>query len=157
MWRSTVTLVILILLVFILLVKRNRTSENLVSDREPVVILEPDDRYEPLSKNLIKVDKKSDMKKKAENAYINSLPTSTDCNDKYDDCPKWAADGECTINPEYMLYNCSKSCQSCALTPQQKINLVKIYNTRMPEHPVYHGEDYPSTFDYVYKLYGHGF
>ncbi len=155
--RFVVVAIAIAIVIIVLLLALLATQEHLTSDREPVIILEPDDRYEPLSKNLFKTDKKSDAKKKAENNYINSLPTSTDCADKFDDCPKWAADGECTINPEYMLYNCSKSCQSCALTPQQKFNIVKIYNSRDPEHPVYHGEDYPGTFEYTYKLYGHGF
>jgi ShK domain-like len=28
-------------------------------------------------------------------------------------CPEWAASGECSINPGYMLVNCRFSCQTC--------------------------------------------
>lgn len=135
-----------------LLFKKN---ENLTSTAQPIIILNPDDRYEPLSKqlNLGKGKQADNLKKKAENAFIASLPLSTACNDNYTDCPKWAADGECTINPEYMLYNCAKSCQSCALNEQQKYEVVKIYNTRDPSHCVFHGEDYPSTTRFMYQLH----
>ena len=37
-----------------------------------------------------------------------------DCFDmQVDDCPGWAASGECTINPDYMLHHCRYSCQTC--------------------------------------------
>jgi ShK domain-like len=37
-----------------------------------------------------------------------------DCYDvEMDECPGWAAQGECTINPDYMLHNCRFSCQTC--------------------------------------------
>jgi hypothetical protein len=37
-----------------------------------------------------------------------------DCFDLEEDaCPGWAATGECTINPDYMLHHCQYSCQTC--------------------------------------------
>jgi hypothetical protein len=96
-------------------------------------------------------DRKKQIEK--ENAYIRSLPKSRDCENKYDGCEAWATDGECSINPEYMLYNCPSSCQACALNDQQKYNVTYIYNTRDPAGCVYHGEDYPSVTRYMDQLY----
>jgi ShK domain-like len=37
-----------------------------------------------------------------------------DCFDlEVNECPGWAATGECTINPDYMLHHCRYSCQTC--------------------------------------------
>lgn len=89
-----------------------------------------------------------------QNAYINSMPKdNTSCSDMYDDCPKWAQDGECNINPEYMLYACAKSCSACKLTPQQKHDITVIYNSRDPPHCVSHAENYPGDFPYLNILY----
>lgn len=38
---------------------------------------------------------------------------SKDCVDKNSQCGGWAAIGECTKNPDYMLENCKKSCKKC--------------------------------------------
>jgi nitrogen fixation-related uncharacterized protein len=153
---TAIALVAFIIAVVVWALKKNeQENEKMTSLAEAIVIWNPDDRYEPLSKqlNLGKAKPADTLKKKAENAFIASLPLSTACNDNYTDCPKWAADGECTINPEYMLYNCAKSCQACALNEQQKYDLVKIYNTRDPAHCVYHDEDYPSTTRFMYQLH----
>lgn len=91
-----------------------------------------------------------------ENKYIKSLPKDdASCVDLYDGCPKWADNGECTINPEYMLYNCAKSCSACKLTPQEKHNLTVVYNQRpLPTGlSIYHGENYPGDFPFLYRLY----
>lgn len=87
-----------------------------------------------------------------ENKYIASLPQSADCEDDYDDCPAWAANGECDINPEYMLYNCKKSCKSCALNPQQLQNVTAIMNSRPPPGCSFHGKPYPGPFTYYYNM-----
>jgi len=42
-----------------------------------------------------------------------------DCNDKHENCERWATLGECTSNPEYMVGSpglpgyCMKSCKAC--------------------------------------------
>ena len=36
-----------------------------------------------------------------------------ECVDNHDDCEQWASTGECKVNPNYMLYNCMKSCLTC--------------------------------------------
>lgn len=36
-----------------------------------------------------------------------------DCIDLQAECPNWAAKGECSNNPQYMLLDCRKSCDSC--------------------------------------------
>jgi len=34
--------------------------------------------------------------------------------DEVDECPNWAANGECSLNPKYMLENCKASCEKIA-------------------------------------------
>ncbi len=91
-----------------------------------------------------------------ENKFIDSLPADGTCPDLYDKCAQWAANDECTINPEWMLKNCPGSCQSCGLTPQQRAKLIRIYNSRPPVHCVYHGGAYPGEDSYMSKLLGYG-
>jgi hypothetical protein len=97
--------------------------------------------------------KKRDEEIARENEYIRGLPRSTNCDDKYEGCPVWASKGECIINPEYMLYDCPKSCEACALNSQEKYNVTYIYNKREPPSCVYHGEDYPSVDRYIHDLH----
>lgn len=91
-----------------------------------------------------------------ENQFIESLPADGTCPDLYDKCAVWAANDECTINPEWMLKNCPGSCQSCALTPQQRAKLIRIYNSRPPVHCVYHGASYPGEDAQLHKLLTYG-
>ena len=49
------------------------------------------------------------------------------CADNYQDCKDWAKNGECEINPEYMLYNCASSCSACSYSIEQKAKLVEIF------------------------------
>ncbi len=76
-----------------------------------------------------------------DNNYISSLPVDGSCKDDYDSCATWASNGECVINPEYMLYHCAGSCKSCQLTPQQKWNLTVMYNKKPVNNCVYHGKN----------------
>lgn len=39
--------------------------------------------------------------------------SSSVCEDNEERCPQWAQVGECKKNPNYMLVNCAKSCDSC--------------------------------------------
>lgn len=43
-----------------------------------------------------------------------SPSVSAGCKDNSIHCPGWAQSGECTKNPQYMLTNCVKSCNTCA-------------------------------------------
>jgi len=80
-----------------------------------------------------------------ENRYLKSLPRdSSTCSDHFKSCTKWAKNGECRINPAFMLYGCSKSCKACKLNPGQKYKVADIHNGRDPKHCVYHAEEYPS-------------
>lgn len=93
-------------------------------------------------------------KRREEDAFINSLPQDdSSCGDLYQSCPAWAANDECVINPEFMLYACPKSCSACALSEQDKFRLVLIYNGRPLLHKVYHGYPYPGNFPWLQKLY----
>jgi len=97
---------------------------------------------------------------KQDDNYISTLPTDDQtCTDNFDGCAAWAANNECIINPEYMLYNCAKSCKACALKPQDKYNLVRIYNSRDPPNCAYHGQgrihSYPDPEKYIRKSEGY--
>lgn len=39
--------------------------------------------------------------------------SSAPCSDDRDQCPAWAAAGECTNNPKFMLKSCKQSCGEC--------------------------------------------
>lgn len=108
--------------------------------------------------------KNNDAKKKAEDNYINSLPVANTgsplpgggtCGNDFDDCQLWAQNGECNINPEFMLYSCPGACGACALTPQQKHNVTVIYNNRAPAGIVSHGQNYPGNFPYLNRMYSY--
>jgi hypothetical protein len=89
----------------------------------------------------------------AQDKYINNLPQSDQgCDDQFDDCSKWAANNECIINPEFMLYSCSKSCQACSLSEQDKYNLVQIYNSRSPPNCAYRKGSYPDRQRFLREL-----
>ena len=47
-----------------------------------------------------------------------------ECPDYNDQCPYWAASGECSKNPDYMLYSCMKSC-NVDCTPGKKFGYHK--------------------------------
>ena len=96
--------------------------------------MSPDEKIDYLVTRYLDYDIKDSTNPKIieQNKYIASLPQNGDCADDYDKCPAWAVNGECDINPEYMLYNCKKSCKSCALTPQQLENVTAIMNDRNP-------------------------
>jgi hypothetical protein len=44
--------------------------------------------------------------------YIHNHDDKCYDNEK-EECPRWAALGECNVNPNYMLVNCRYSCQTC--------------------------------------------
>jgi hypothetical protein len=116
--------------------------------------MSPDEKIDYLVTRYLNNDYQTSENKKTleNNKYISTLPQNSDCKDDYDDCPSWAANGECDINPEYMLYNCKSSCKSCALTPQQMANVTSIMNNRNPPSCVYHGKPYPGPFTYYYNM-----
>lgn len=146
----TVVLVVLILLM-IWYISR---SEHLV---DPTIGPDPRSFYELTDGEKIQYiidtyftgpdeQTKTAAAEKKDKAYVQSLPEDANCADNYDSCAKWAANGECRANPEFMLYNCAGSCKACKLSPQEKYNLVKIYNRRDPEHCVFHADDTPRSY-----------
>ena len=40
----------------------------------------------------------------------------TVCSDNNDKCELWAVEGECGINPKFMLRHCQKACKVCSAT-----------------------------------------
>ncbi|KAG7346743.1 ShK domain-like protein [Nitzschia inconspicua] len=69
-------------------------------------------------------------------------PLRIPCEDEDGQCPEWAARGECSQNPAYMLPHCRKSCASCIslhpgdvpqIAPDQKTRhlvLRRLYETQ---------------------------
>ena len=41
------------------------------------------------------------------------------CTDKHSECQPWAAEGECTENPRFMLFECQAACNMCGKTIEQ--------------------------------------
>ena len=158
----------LVVIALLLLIFTNRKKEHITALEEPTQWVH-NLLYFPLPRTMDELTaveqvdvlrdmfgdgvSKSDLEHERENAYIRGLPKSRNCKDNYANCAKWAADGECSINPEYMLYNCASSCESCALNDQEKYNVSYIYGKRDPAHCVFHGEDYPGITRYMSNLY----
>ncbi len=87
-----------------------------------------------------------------ENNYLKALPQDTSCADTFSSCDMWARNGECTVNPEFMAYNCKKSCKTCKLTPEQLYYYTIIHNSRDSDTCVYRGTNYPDiTAEYIRK------
>lgn len=85
-----------------------------------------------------------DNQTKADDAYIAQLPLNdSSCGDSFGDCAKWAANNDCLINPEFMLYACPGSCNACSLNEDEKYRLVQIYNRRKPPNCATAGRGHP--------------
>ncbi len=46
--------------------------------------------------------------------YFSRQDSEKECVDKSDECPLWAEDGDCNLNPQYMMQNCAKTCMVCS-------------------------------------------
>jgi hypothetical protein len=93
----------------------------------------------------------------AQTQYVQSLPVSnTGCIDNWTDCPTWAENNECQVNPEWMLYECANSCSACSLSNQDKYNLIQVYNSKPPAQCTYRagstGTGYPDRLKYLQDL-----
>ena len=168
MIAAIVGVVIFILILFIYTVKPIQivsdvplTPKNPKNPKNPLVgtaktwrDLSPNDKLDYLVTKYFNYDVGSgpDPKVTKENNYIASLPQDAKCQNDFTDCGQWAANGECDINPEYMLYNCKSSCKSCALSEQEKHNVSSILNSRSPPGCVFHGFDYPGSLPIYYKI-----
>jgi ShK domain-like len=85
--------------------------------------------------------------------FIQSLPQdNTSCDDDFEGCAAWAQNGECTVNPEFMLYYCPKSCGACSMTPSQKYKAVQVYNRQPIDKCIFRGESYPDPGRFVRNL-----
>lgn len=107
---------------------------------------------------IIEIYYKPPIKKKTkdeEEKYLKELPQSRNCDNMYSECDKWAANGDCTVNPEFMLYNCPKSCAACELNPDQKYEATRILNKKDPQTCVYYGKPYPDRNRWIWqRVYG---
>ena len=55
----------------------------------------------------------TDMKRYCAKSCDSCLNSDDNCLDNHEKCEMWASSGECQANPNYMLKNCQKSCNSC--------------------------------------------
>jgi len=64
-----------------------------------------------------------------------SAPTFVSCVDGNARCPEWAEDNQCSINPDYMLKNCEKSCLVCQSGDDDQVTFppCRDNNSRCPE------------------------
>lgn len=65
-----------------------------------------------------------------------SAPTFVSCVDGNARCAEWAEDNQCSINPDYMLKNCEKSCLVCQSGDDDQIATLppcRDNNSRCPE------------------------
>jgi hypothetical protein len=93
-------------------------------------------------------------KKEAPKTKVPEISRSNQgCTDNYRGCESWALNGECEINPEYMLYNCPRSCNTCGVSDEDKYELVKKYNKQDLPGCVYHGEMYPGQGQVIHSFY----
>ena len=58
-----------------------------------------------------------------------SSSITDDCKDDNEWCPTWAAEGECSANPAYMLQSCKKSCEVCKAGKTLLIPIVQIWKS----------------------------
>ena len=58
-------------------------------------------------------------------------PPVEGCRDENTYCSAWAARGECSRNPSYMLNNCKRSCNACEGSPQGRYLLDYIINNKL--------------------------
>ena len=53
--------------------------------------------------------------------------TGMECVDNHENCPFWAATGECEKNPNYMRSHCKKSCDRCKFIRVNSQEEMKAY------------------------------
>ena len=51
---------------------------------------------------------------------ISDLEIIDPCEDQHERCEFWANEGECDINPNYMLDKCAKSCKECTVSSSER-------------------------------------
>jgi ShK domain-like len=71
-----------------------------------------------------------------------STSTASSCIDENDQCTAWFKQGECTSNPQYMLLNCAKSCNSCVSAHAGATQIAGDLNARLVLDHVVQTEHY---------------
>ncbi|CAK0787529.1 hypothetical protein CVIRNUC_010749 [Coccomyxa viridis] len=66
-----------------------------------------------LSEQCDQVDDLFDEVVRAREA-VSNMALRDDCHDFEDRCAQWASKGECSLNPNFMLRSCKKSCSQCS-------------------------------------------
>eukprot|EP01038_Epipyxis_sp_PR26KG_P013148 gene13148-17616_t len=75
-----------------------------------------------------------------------------DCIDRYDVCAQYAAQGECEINPGWMIISCAKSCNACEIR-DPKIRCARTA-LNMSTEPIYRPGDMERMFQTVVSRFG---
>lgn len=85
---------------------------------------------------------------------ISDIPQSNvGCADQFSQCGKWADNGECTINPEFMLENCPFSCNRCGINREQKNRIISHYMSKPPVKCLNRGVPYPAYYKLLAAAY----
>lgn len=75
-----------------------------------------------------------------------------ECLDRHGSCSNWASQGECDINPGWMIINCPSSCQACHLRdPKIRCNRE---NLNMSTTPAYKPGDMEAMFGSIMDRFG---
>ena len=70
----------------------------------------------------------SNARKRAISCQFGSSADST-CPDLNDRCQEWAGNGECILNPTWMLFNCKQSCEVCTAIGEPQKEKREIMNS----------------------------
>lgn len=52
------------------------------------------------------------------------------CWNRHRDCTRWAMQGECETNTDWMRVNCGPACQSCHLVTMEQLELIGVEENR---------------------------
>lgn len=66
----------------------------------------------------------------------------TQCTDLRDDCPTWAAAGECYNNSAYMTFHCPVSCHTCTLP---RISQTPLFSSKVIPQTLKTGWEFPNA------------
>lgn len=92
----------------------------------------------------------------AKGANEKGVPPSVsmnECLDRYpEQCPRYAVDNQCTINPGWMIVNCPKSCDACHLR-DPKVRCDRNF-LNISTSPIYQPGDFDRVFSQISDKYG---
>ncbi|XP_076096843.1 uncharacterized protein LOC143067449 isoform X1 [Mytilus galloprovincialis] len=89
-----------------------KSAETTNGAREEVTIADNEDKL-TVTDSTASTQLEKETEENEFQTNDNTTNGVTDCTDIKEKCIMWALQNECRQNPEYMLYNCKKSCNAC--------------------------------------------